>query len=266
VKPGNILLDHAGRPKLADFGLAKRLDERDLSVTQEGRLVGTPAYMAPEQAASDPDAAVRFRAVDLSSSLPRVTARAVLERAVRDSDALLAVKSLEQVVKSRLDGFGDDIARLMRSPSPIVSAPACRALVVLHDRARAEGELARLLKGTAPAPAKVTALSGMARGWLPPMLSDAMCLLDSPEAAAAGPLREQDVVLEAGGGPVPFGDIRTLPAGEARLLRKGKAETVTLAAPASGLRLFTSYVVLLDGVMISRGDLETAAAQASPGP
>jgi eukaryotic-like serine/threonine-protein kinase len=49
VKPQNIMLDASGRPQLMDFGLAKRLDE-DSSLTTEGSLLGTPAYMSPEQA------------------------------------------------------------------------------------------------------------------------------------------------------------------------------------------------------------------------
>lgn len=53
VKPSNILLDGAGRPRLADFGLARPLEGDDSGVTLQGQLIGTPAYMAPEQARGD---------------------------------------------------------------------------------------------------------------------------------------------------------------------------------------------------------------------
>src|SRR6266542_1976697 len=49
IKPGNILLDAKGEPHLTDFGLA-RLVETESSVTQTLDVIGTPSYMAPEQA------------------------------------------------------------------------------------------------------------------------------------------------------------------------------------------------------------------------
>ena len=48
LKPSNILLDAEDRPYVTDFGLAKRVQEES-SLTETGAVLGTPAYMAPEQ-------------------------------------------------------------------------------------------------------------------------------------------------------------------------------------------------------------------------
>src|SRR5262245_23340409 len=52
IKPGNILLDGKGEPHLTDFGLA-RLVESESTVTRTVEVLGTPSYMAPEQAAGN---------------------------------------------------------------------------------------------------------------------------------------------------------------------------------------------------------------------
>jgi serine/threonine protein kinase len=52
IKPGNILLDKDGEPHLTDFGLARLLDTQS-SVTRTIEVLGTPSYMAPEQAAGN---------------------------------------------------------------------------------------------------------------------------------------------------------------------------------------------------------------------
>ncbi len=50
IKPSNVLVDSSGRPRVTDFGLAKRVDGgSDLTAT--GQILGTPSYMPPEQAA-----------------------------------------------------------------------------------------------------------------------------------------------------------------------------------------------------------------------
>ena len=52
VKPGNILLDSKGSAQVADFGLARKLGDESLHAT--GDVLGTPAYMSPEQAKGQP--------------------------------------------------------------------------------------------------------------------------------------------------------------------------------------------------------------------
>ena len=56
VKPSNILLDAAGRPHLTDFGLASA-GNTESALSVHGDVLGTPAYMAPEQASGRPDLA-----------------------------------------------------------------------------------------------------------------------------------------------------------------------------------------------------------------
>jgi len=50
LKPSNVLIDAQGRPHVADFGLAKRLEDNSV-LTLAGEVLGSPSYMAPEQAA-----------------------------------------------------------------------------------------------------------------------------------------------------------------------------------------------------------------------
>ncbi len=54
LKPANVLMTKEGEPKITDFGLAKKLEE-DSGATRAGSIMGTPSYMAPEQAEGRPD-------------------------------------------------------------------------------------------------------------------------------------------------------------------------------------------------------------------
>src|SRR5262249_10122904 len=50
LKPANVLLGSDGAPRITDFGLAKRLEGGESTHTRTGSIIGTPSYMAPEQA------------------------------------------------------------------------------------------------------------------------------------------------------------------------------------------------------------------------
>ncbi len=54
LKPGNVLVDLDGRPRISDFGLAKRV-QSESGLTAAGQVLGTPSYMPPEQAAGRSD-------------------------------------------------------------------------------------------------------------------------------------------------------------------------------------------------------------------
>ncbi|HEY2148481.1 MAG TPA: serine/threonine-protein kinase, partial [Pirellulales bacterium] len=91
LKPGNVLLDERREPHVTDFGLAKRLDEES-ALTQDGAIVGTPSYMAPEQARA---------ATDLSTAVDVYGLGAVLYELLTGRPPIKGETVVDTMIKAR---------------------------------------------------------------------------------------------------------------------------------------------------------------------
>ena len=153
LKPGNILVDETGQPKILDFGVA-RITDSDAQATMQtdvGQLVGTLAYMSPEQVLADPlDIDTRSDVYtlgvilyellagrlpyDISKKLHEVLATirdqdpsklSTLDRTLRGDVEIIASKALEKDKTRRYASaaeLGADITRHLRD-EPIVAQP-----------------------------------------------------------------------------------------------------------------------------------------------
>jgi serine/threonine protein kinase/tetratricopeptide (TPR) repeat protein len=192
VKPSNILIDPAGRPKLADFGLARCIADARLSAT--GDLIGTPRYMSPEQALAAPEGLdVRTDVYSLGAVMYEMLTGTAL---VDGTNALAVLRCLtdeEMVpVRKRNPGVPEEVAaiceravakdREARFASAAALAEAIQRYMLANWFAKPEVEM---LAGLTPLPpprlpsrrwsvgvaaALLTALLGFAaaRWWFPP--------------------------------------------------------------------------------------------------
>jgi tRNA A-37 threonylcarbamoyl transferase component Bud32/ribosomal protein S27E len=148
VKPQNVLIDRQGEPHLTDFGLARR-EAGEVTLTLDGQLLGTPAYMSPEQARGEAHAADRRTDVYslgavlfqlLTGELPfRGNARMMLQQVIQDDPPSLrklnahvprdletiALKCLEKNPERRYATAGDLADELDRfgAGQPITARP-----------------------------------------------------------------------------------------------------------------------------------------------
>jgi serine/threonine-protein kinase len=102
LKPSNVLIDRVGRPYLTDFGLA-RLLERESSLTASGAIVGTPSYMAPEQAAGGKDVGPRSDIYGLGAILYELLTGRPPFREATPLDTVVQVLEGEPTLPRRLN-------------------------------------------------------------------------------------------------------------------------------------------------------------------
>jgi WD40 repeat protein len=102
LKPANVLIDRNGQPHVTDFGLAKRV-EGDSALSTEGGITGTPAYMAPEQAAGEKRLTTAVDVYGLGAILYELLTGRPPFRADTPLDTILQVRTQEPARPRSLD-------------------------------------------------------------------------------------------------------------------------------------------------------------------
>jgi YD repeat-containing protein len=161
LKPGNVLLTQTGEPKITDFGLAKQV-EADPTLTADGAILGTPGYMAPEQAsgqtrrigpASDIYSlgVILYELITGKRPFARESAYDEMQASIRDLPAVpsrvrpgiprdlatIALKCLEKDIPRRYASAGelaDDLERFLRGEPILARRTAWPVRMAMHVR------------------------------------------------------------------------------------------------------------------------------------
>ena len=155
VKPGNILVSDEGAVKLADFGIAKAMIGQTSQITQAGSVLGTAAYLAPEQASG----AEVGPAADLYG-LGVVAYQLLSGRLPYDANSLTELALMQQrSYPARLDELAHDV------PAALASAVERALSLEPEQRYGSAEEMRRALhdgaRGIAPADGAATAATSM---------------------------------------------------------------------------------------------------------
>jgi serine/threonine-protein kinase len=194
LKPANVMLDAAGRPRVLDFGMAKvlpRAGRAGSSSTQEGTILGTPAYMPPEQAG---DSATEPGPASDVYSLGAILYALLTGRPPFDEGDFMAT-----VLKVR-SAERPPAVRSLRPDVPAALEQVCHRCLSKRpaDRYRSARELAEALRRfadvagppapAAQAPTAPVALSSVATGEVIPLEKETTVVGRSPDC---------DVVVKA---------------------------------------------------------------------
>jgi serine/threonine protein kinase len=153
IKPDNILVTQKGIVKVADFGLAKAMDE-DVSMTQSGTGLGTPLYMAPEQArnAKHVDERVDIYALGatlyhlLTGKLPFMASTALELILAKEKGTYSTARSLRSEIPERLDLIIDK----MMAKDPNHRYKNCDEIIRDLSALGVHGETLSFIEGAAP--------------------------------------------------------------------------------------------------------------------